>query len=91
MRQAFIIAGWTPSLVRARPFASLILAQREQGKLVQKGKVGTGFDAETMADLARRFATLELDELAFEIDRATAAWSVMPVSSACAATNRRAK
>ncbi len=72
LRQEFVIAGWTPSTARGRPFASLILAQWEQGKLVHKGNVGTGFDAEIMDDLAQRFAKLEQDKPALEIDRAAA-------------------
>jgi len=72
LRQEFVIAGWTPSSARARPFASLILAQWEDGKLVHKGNVGTGFDAELMDDLAKRFAKLEQDKPALEIDRAAA-------------------
>ena len=72
LRQEFVIAGWTPSTARARPFASLILAQWEDGKLVHKGNVGTGFDSAVMDDLARRFAKLELDKPPLEIDRAAA-------------------
>lgn len=62
LRQEFVIAGWTPSSARARPFASLILAQWEDGKLVHKGNVGTGFDSAIMDDLAQRFTKLELDK-----------------------------
>ena len=72
LRQEFVITGWTPSSARARPFASLILAQWEDGTLVHKGNVGTGFDAELMDDLAKRFAKLEQDKPALEIDRAAA-------------------
>ncbi len=43
-RQEFVIVGWTTSQAKGRPFASLLLAQHEGGKLVYKGKVGTGFD-----------------------------------------------
>lgn len=72
LRQEFVIAGWTPSTARARPFASLILAQWEDGKLVYKGNVGTGFDAAILDELAKRFAKLEQDTPALEIDRAAA-------------------
>lgn len=58
-RQEFIIVGWNPSSAKGRPLASLLLAQREKGELVYKGNVGTGFDSDTMADLAKRFARLE--------------------------------
>jgi bifunctional non-homologous end joining protein LigD len=58
-RQEFVIVGWSPSSARGRPFSSLLLAQREGGTLVYKGKVGTGFDTAMMADVAAR-----LDKLA---------------------------
>jgi bifunctional non-homologous end joining protein LigD len=56
-RQEFILVGWNPSSAKGRPFASLLLAQREDNKLVYKGNVGTGFDAITMTDLAKKFAS----------------------------------
>lgn len=56
-RQEFVIVGWQPSKARGRPFSSILLAQHEGGKLVYKGKVGTGFNGRTLEDLARRFAS----------------------------------
>src|SRR5690606_10893504 len=58
-RQEFIIVGWKPSSTKQRPFSSLLLAQREGEALVYKGNVGTGFNSETMAELARKFASRE--------------------------------
>ncbi len=58
LRQEFVILGWTPSTARGRPFASLLLGQHEDGALVYKGKVGTGFDSARLAELARRMAPL---------------------------------
>ncbi|MDP9056324.1 MAG: DNA ligase D [Pseudomonadota bacterium] len=57
-RQEFIIVGWTRSTARGRPFAALLLAQHENGALTYRGKVGTGFDEATLADLASRMAPL---------------------------------
>ena len=57
-RQEFVIVGWNPSTTKARPFASLLLAQHEGESLAYRGNVGTGFDAATMADLAKKFARL---------------------------------
>ena len=54
-RQEFVIVGWQPSKARGRPFASLLMAQHENGKPIYKGKVGTGFDYGTMAELAGMF------------------------------------
>ena len=41
-RQEFVIAGWSPS-TRKKTFASLLLGTWEDGKLVYRGRVGTGF------------------------------------------------
>ncbi|MGV1684357.1 DNA ligase D [Sphingopyxis sp. NJF-3] len=71
-RQEFILVGWKPSSAKARPFSSLLLAQREGGELVYKGHVGTGFDAATMADLANRFASRERKTAPLAVDKATA-------------------
>ena len=71
-RQEFVIVGWNPSSAKGRPFASLLLAQREKGELVYKGNVGTGFDAATMADLARKFARRERTTAPLDVDAATA-------------------
>ena len=71
-RQEFILVGWNPSSTKARPFASLLLAQREGDTLVYKGNVGTGFDAGTMADLAKKFAKLERKTAPLDVDAASA-------------------
>ncbi|MBD3732337.1 MAG: DNA ligase D [Sphingopyxis sp.] len=71
-RQEFIIVGWNPSSAKGRPFASLLLAQREKGELVYKGNVGTGFDTDTMADLAKRFARLARKTAPLDVEAATA-------------------
>ncbi|MGR3592392.1 MAG: DNA ligase D [Limimaricola soesokkakensis] len=54
----FVIGGWSPSDKPGRPFASLLLGSFEGGHLVYRGRVGTGFDAETMRDLAARMKPL---------------------------------
>ncbi|MHA4835077.1 DNA ligase D [Sphingopyxis sp. MSC1_008] len=71
-RQEFILVGWNPSSTKARPFASLLLAQREGDTLVYKGNVGTGFDNDTMADLAKKFASRERKTAPLEVDAASA-------------------
>ncbi|MGC1269527.1 MAG: DNA ligase D [Croceibacterium sp.] len=71
-RQEFVIIGWKKSAAKARPFASLLLAQHEQGKLVYKGNVGTGFDGDTLADLAARMKRLQADAPPAEVDRVAA-------------------
>ena len=71
-RQEFIIVGWKESSAKARPFASLLLAQREKGELVYKGNVGTGFDADTMAMLAAKFAGRARKTAPVDVDKAAA-------------------
>ncbi|MBF9151511.1 DNA ligase D [Novosphingobium jiangmenense] len=72
LRQEFVIVGMTKSSTRRRPFASLLLAQREGDELVYKGKVGTGFDEDLLEDLAARFAPLKRKERALEVPRTEA-------------------
>ncbi|MFG6568673.1 DNA ligase D [Sulfitobacter sp. 1A13679] len=52
-RQEFIIIGYSPSDKKGRAFASLLLGSHEGGEIRYKGRVGTGFSEEGMADLAR--------------------------------------
>jgi len=49
-RQEFVIAGWSPSS-RKKSFASLLLGTWEDGKLVYRGRVGTGFTVDMADDL----------------------------------------
>ncbi len=71
-RQEFVIIGWKKSSAKGRPFASLLLAQHEGDELVYKGNVGTGFSADTMDDLAAKFARLERKTPPAEVDRPSA-------------------
>ncbi len=43
MGQEFVVIGWQPSKVRARPFSSLLVATRDEDKLTYRGRVGSGF------------------------------------------------
>ncbi|WP_422059704.1 DNA ligase D [Sphingopyxis sp.] len=71
-RQEFVIVGWNPSATKSRPFASLLLAQREGDTLVYKGNVGTGFDSDAMADLAKKFSRLKRKTAPLDFDAALA-------------------
>lgn len=55
-RQEFVIGGYAPSDKRGRPFASILLGTYENDRLDYRGRVGTGFSDETMAELAALFA-----------------------------------
>lgn len=69
LRQEFIIVGMTKSSARRRPFASLLLAQREGDALVYKGKVGTGFNEGLLDELAARFEPLRREDRALEVPK----------------------
>ena len=71
LRQEFVVIGWKKSSAKGRPFSSLLLAQHEKGELVYKGNVGTGFNHDTLADLAAKFARLERKTPPAEVDRAS--------------------
>jgi bifunctional non-homologous end joining protein LigD len=51
-RQEFVIVGWRPS-ERKSTFASLILGTWEDGRLVYRGRVGTGYTHETAETVQR--------------------------------------
>jgi bifunctional non-homologous end joining protein LigD len=71
-RQEFVILGWTPSAAKGRGFRSLLLAVNGSDGLVYAGKVGTGFNTETLHALRERFDALEIDKPAAQVPRAEA-------------------
>lgn len=71
-RQEFVVIGWKASAARGRPFASLLLGQHEDGTLTYKGNVGTGFTADTMAELAAKMKPLARKTPPAEVDRTAA-------------------
>ena len=68
-RQEFVIIGWKKSSARGRPFSSLLLAQNEGGELVYKGNVGTGFNQDSLQELAAKFAKFERKTAPAEVAR----------------------
>jgi bifunctional non-homologous end joining protein LigD len=65
-RDEFVIAGYRKSDKKGRPFASLLLGEFEDGQLLYRGRVGTGFDEATMDALAASMAPLKRKTPAFE-------------------------
>lgn len=53
-RSEYVIGGFSPSDKKGRAFASLLIGEFDHGKLVYRGRVGTGFDAKMMKELAAR-------------------------------------
>ncbi|MDG5748939.1 DNA ligase D [Qipengyuania sp. XHP0207] len=70
-RQEFVIIGWKASSAKARPFASLLLAQHEGGELVYKGNVGTGFSADDLDELSGKLKRLQRKTPPAEVEKAS--------------------
>ncbi|MEG3148943.1 DNA ligase D [Sphingomonas sp. ZT3P38] len=68
-RQEFVIVGWTPS-DKSRGFRALLLGLNGPDGFFYAGKVGTGFDTDTMLDLSAKLAKLEVKKPTVEAPRA---------------------
>jgi bifunctional non-homologous end joining protein LigD len=68
-RQEFVIVGWTPSQAKGRGFRSLLLAVNGPEGLVYAGKVGTGFNMETLHDLRARFDRIAREKAPVSVPR----------------------
>ncbi len=71
-RQEFVIVGWAKSSAKGRPFSSLLLGQYEGKTLIYRGKVGTGFDADGLTDMAGRLKKLARKTPPLNVDKAEA-------------------
>jgi bifunctional non-homologous end joining protein LigD len=66
--QEFVIGGYTAPRGSREELGALLLGYFERGRLRYAGKVGTGFDRETLHDLARRLAPLRRPDSPFADD-----------------------
>jgi len=64
-RQEFVIGGWSPSTKR-RGFASLLLGTWEKGKLLYRGRVGTGFTHSLLEEIDEKLEKLARKTNPFE-------------------------
>jgi len=64
-RQEFVVCGYTPPKSSLPAFSSLVLGTYENGKLIPRGKVGTGFSEEDRRDYLKMFKPLETSKPAF--------------------------
>ena len=64
-RQEFVIAGFVPSSVARKSIGSLVLGYYERNRLINAGRVGTGFTAAVAADLYERLAKIRVSECPF--------------------------
>jgi bifunctional non-homologous end joining protein LigD len=65
LEQEFVIGGFTDPQGARTHLGALLVGYYDDGDLVYAGKVGTGFDRETLALLARELAPLERDRAPF--------------------------
>jgi bifunctional non-homologous end joining protein LigD len=65
-RDEFVIGGYRKSDKKGRPFASLLLGEFEDGKLLYRGRVGTGFNEALMDELSNAMSKLERRTTPFE-------------------------
>lgn len=61
-RQEFVVVGWTDPSGSRSHFGALLLAYYDEGELVYSGRVGTGFDRQTLEELGTRLADFEQTE-----------------------------
>lgn len=59
LEQEFVIGGYTDPQGSRVGFGALLVGFYRRGRLVYAGKVGTGFDTDTLQRLARKLAQLE--------------------------------
>ncbi|MBS0386592.1 MAG: DNA ligase D [Proteobacteria bacterium] len=69
--QEFTVIGYQPS-ARGRAFASLMLADRQNGKLVYRGNVGTGFNDKTLASISEKLSKIGRAKPALPVPREAA-------------------
>ncbi len=65
-RQEFVVGGWTNPQGARSSFGALLVGLREGDKLRYAGKVGTGYDRQTLDALMKRLAPLATDEMPFK-------------------------
>lgn len=64
-QQEFVIGGFTDPEGERIGFGALLIGYYDKGELVYAGKVGAGYDNETLADLSDRLARKEIDKPPF--------------------------
>lgn len=65
-RQEFVVGGYTPEAGKPRSLGALLVGTYQGDRLVYAGRVGTGFDTATRADLVRRLAKLHAQRSPFD-------------------------
>jgi bifunctional non-homologous end joining protein LigD len=63
--QEFVIGGYTPPAGARKHFGAILVGYYKNGKLFFAGKVGTGFNSKSLAELAKKFRELKRDDCPF--------------------------
>ena len=66
-QQEFVIIRWNDSTARMRGFGALIMEVRRDGRFVHAGKVGTGYNERSIADLRGKLDWPSVDKPAAEV------------------------
>ncbi len=73
-RQEFVVCGYTPPKSSLPAFSSLVLGTYENGKLIPRGKVGTGFTETQRERLLATFQKLVIETAHFAVDETNVVW-----------------
>ncbi|MBK1818002.1 DNA ligase D [Luteolibacter yonseiensis] len=73
-RQEFVICGYTPPKGSLPAFGALVLGTYENGKLIPRGKVGTGFSGSRREELLPLFQKLATAKAHFKIPEKKVIW-----------------
>lgn len=73
-RQEFVICGYSPPKHAGPSFGALVLGSLEHGRLVPRGKVGTGFSTTKRHELFRTFQPLRTDKKPFDFPEKDITW-----------------
>jgi DNA ligase D-like protein (predicted ligase) len=66
--QEFVIGGYTDPSGSRKGFGALLIGVYDDGDLIYAGKVGTGYDDETLVRLGKRLSSLERESSPFARD-----------------------
>lgn len=73
-RQEFVICGYTPPKGSRTGFGALLLGSHENGKLVPRGKVGTGFTEQKIEAIMKQFKPLIVSNPLFDMKEKGVTW-----------------
>lgn len=73
-RQEFVICGYTQPKGSLRDFGALVLGSYENGRLIPRGKVGTGFSTKDRQRLRKRFDKIHSSRPTLPVGESSIVW-----------------